>query len=337
MSSWYDYFNPVHDLNSLAGSLTSTGSTQDDQNAIQQAQGAQRNFGRLASAFQPQIATANNNLAANNAAQNQNIASLAAYANGTAPSAAQLQLQQQAAQNRASNYGTAAALQGRNPGEALSQAMNAGVATQAATNAQAAQLRAQEQQAGQSALSQALGQQAQVQSGLRSQGLGYLSNLYGAQNQALGSQTTAAGNETGANLQNAQMNNSTKGGIVGSLASLGGSLLSDEREKHDVKPVSGGAFDKLADALKGYTYEYDADAPGGAPGERVGPMAQDAERGGPAGRAMVSQGGDGALRMDRDNMLGAALAMSAEAIRRTKGGGARGGRSGLAKALRKAA
>jgi hypothetical protein len=52
---------------------------------------------------------------------------------------------------------------------------------------------------------------------------------------------------------------------------------------------------------------------------------------------MVSQGGDGALRMDRDNMLGAALAMSAEAIRRTKGGGARGGRSGLAKALRKAA
>ena len=331
--SWYDYLNPINDLNKLGSSLTSTGSTQDDQAAIQQAQGAQRNFGRLASAFQPQIATANNNLAANNVAQNQNIAALTGYANGTAPSAAQLQLQQQAAQNRASNYGTAAALQGRNPGEALSQAMNAGVATQAATNAQAAQLRAQEQQQGQSALASALGQQAQVQSGLRQQGLGYLSNLYGAQNQALGSQVNAAGNETQANVQNAQAQNNTKGGIIGGVAGI----LSDEREKHDVKPVSGGSFDKLADALKGYTYEYDADAPGGAPGERVGPMAQDAERGGPAGRAMVSQGGDGALRMDRDNMLGAALAMSAEAIRRTKGGARGGGRSGLAKALRKAA
>jgi len=330
--SWYDYLNPINDLNKLSGAITSTGSTQDDQNAIHQASGAQRNFGRLASAFQPQVTTANNNLATNNAAQTANIAALTGYANGTAPSAAQLQLQQQAANNQAANYGTAAALQGRNPGEALRSAMNADVSTQAATNAQAAQLRAQEQQQGQSALAQALGQQAQVQSGLRQQGLGYLSNLYGAQNQALGSQVSAAGNETGANVNNAQMNNSTKGGIIGGVAGI----LSDEREKHDVKPVSGGSFDKLADALKGYTYEYDADAPGGAPGERVGPMAQDAERGGPAGRAMVSQGGDGALRMDRDNMLGAALAMSAEAIRRTKGGGARGGRSGLAKALRKA-
>src|SRR6185437_5247240 len=294
--SWYDYLNPINDLNKLSGAITSTGSTQDDQNAIHQASGAQRNFGRLASAFQPQVTTANNNLAANNAAQNQNIAALTGYANGTAPSAAQLQLQQQAANNQAANYGTAAALQGRNPGEALRQ-------------------------------------QAQVQSGLQQQGLGYLSNLYGAQNQALGSQVSAAGNETGANVNNAQMNNSTKGGIIGGVAGI----LSDEREEHDIKPVSGGAFDKLADALKGYTYEYDADAPGGAPGERVGPMAQEAARGGPAGRAMVSQGGDGALRMDRDNMLGAALAMSAEAIRRTKGGARGGGRSGLAKALRKAA
>jgi hypothetical protein len=246
-------------------------------------------------------------------------------------------LQQQAANNQAANYGTAAALQGRNPGEALSQAMRANVATQGATNAQAAQLRAQEQQQGQSALASALGQQAQVQSGLRQQGLGYMSNLYGAQNQALGSQVNAAGNETQANVQNAQAQNNTKGSLIGGISSAAGSLLSDEREKHDVKPVSGGSFDKLADALKGYTYEYDADAPGGAPGERVGPMAQDAERGGPAGRAMVSQGSDGALRMDRDNMLGAALAMSAEAIRRTKGGAGGGGRSGLAKALRKAA
>src|SRR6185312_8232089 len=140
--SWYDYFNPVNDLNKLWGALTSTGSTQDDQAAIQQAQGAQRNFGRLASAFQPQVTTANNNLAANNVAQNQNIAALTGYANGTAPSAAQLQLQQQAANNQAANYGTAAALQGRNPGEALSQAMRANVATQGATNANAAQLRA---------------------------------------------------------------------------------------------------------------------------------------------------------------------------------------------------
>jgi len=335
--SSYDYFNPVHDLNSLAGSITSTGSTQDDKNAILRAQRNQGQFQGLASAFQPQITAANTNLAANNNAQNANIAALAAYANGTAPSAAQLQLQQQSANNQAANYGTAAALQGRNPGQALSQAMRANVATQGATNSQGAQLRAQEQQQGQSALASALGQQANVQSGLRQQGLGYLSNLYGAQNQALGSQVSAAGNETDANVQNAQMLNSTKGGIVGGVTQAGSALLSDEREKHDIKPATGGAFDKLAEALKGYGYEYDAGAPGAEPGPRTGVMAQDALKGGPAGRAMVSEGGDGALRMDRDNMLGAALAMSAEAIRRTKDGGARGGRGGLVKALRKAA
>jgi hypothetical protein len=47
-------------------------------------------------------------------------------------------------------------------------------------------------------------------------------------------------------------------------------------------------------------------------------MAQDAQKGGPMGRGMVSKGTDGVLRLDAGNMLGAALAMSAEALRRTR-------------------
>jgi hypothetical protein len=44
-------------------------------------------------------------------------------------------------------------------------------------------------------------------------------------------------------------------------------------------------------------------------------MAQDALKGGPAGRAMVDDKGGGPLKLDLGNAIGAALAMSAKALR----------------------
>lgn len=48
-------------------------------------------------------------------------------------------------------------------------------------------------------------------------------------------------------------------------------------------------------------------------------MAQDVAAGGPIGKKMVNLGPDNRLRLDVGNAVGAALAMSAAALRKTKG------------------
>jgi hypothetical protein len=300
-----------------------TASTQPLETAQKNSLGLQQQFGGLASAFKG--AYDPNQVSTLNTQQGMNIAQLQAQANGTAPSAAEMQLKQQGANNAAGAYGLAAALGARSPGAALDSAQRTAQQTQANTNAQAAQLRAQEQASGQSALAQALGGMQQQQQGLRSQDLGYLQGLYGNQLGASGQVASAAGAQVNANATNAASKNSFIGGLAGGAGSA--IAASDRREKTDVKPASGEAFDKLADALKGFGFEYKhpGTVPGEAPGPRVGVMAQDALKGGPAGKAMVDQGNDGVLRLDTGNALGAALAMSAEALRRTRGG-ARGGR-----------
>lgn len=98
------------------------------------------------------------------------------------------------------------------------------------------------------------------------------------------------------------------GGLAGSLLSAGATALplllaSDRRLKTDVSPMDrrrellskmdgGGGKDDLAqllDGIKGgYRYKYkDPSAPGQAPGEHFGPMAQDLERAGPIGASLV--------------------------------------------------
>jgi hypothetical protein len=292
-----------------------TGSTQPDTQAIRNAGAVQGQLNKALSGFQG--AYSPTQAALNTQNQNANIAQLQAQANGTAPSAAQLQLQQQGQQNAAAAYGQAAALQGRNPGQALRQALQASTATQAATNAQAAQLRAQEQASGQQALAGALSGMQGQQQNLRGQDLGQTQNLYGDILGASGQQITGAGNQTGANVNNAATTNSFNGGVIGGAAGAAtAAIKSDRTEKTDLKAAP---LDKLADALQGFTFEYKhPGTPGEAPGPRVGVMAQDALRGGPAGRAMVSAGGDGKLALDGGNALGAALAMGAEALRRTR-------------------
>jgi hypothetical protein len=92
-----------------------------------------------------------------------------------------------------------------------------------------------------------------------------------------------------------------------------GQMFSDERLKEDVKPAK---LEKLAESLKGFRFRYKDQAHG--EGERVGVMAQDAQKGGPIGKGMVKMDGAGRLKLDVGNAVGAALAMSAQALRETK-------------------
>lgn len=325
--------NPVDSLiNSATGAVSpSQASTQPLQQAQANSLGLQNQFGGLASAFQG----AYNPAAANQIYQQQqgNIGQLTAQANGTAPSAAELMLRQQGATNAAQAYGTAAAIGGRTPGMAMDAAMRASQQMQATTNQQAATQRAADQAQAQSALAQALsGMQGQQQT-LRGQDLNQLQSLYGNQLAAGGQIANAAGAQVNANATNAATKNQFYGGLIGGAGTA--LALSDRREKTNIKPATGGAFDKLADAIKGYEFEYkDPSVPGAAPGPRAGFMAQDAKRGGPLGRALVQDGEDGRLRVDLGNVASTALAMSAEALRRTRAGR---GKSRLAEAFQKAA
>lgn len=93
--------------------------------------------------------------------------------------------------------------------------------------------------------------------------------------------------------------------MAGSIAPY--ALASDQRLKTNIHPA-GGEVDSLIARLRPTEYEYRDPRMGAGP--RVGIIAQDVERGGPAGRAMVSEvGGPGGAKMlDVPASLGTALA-----------------------------
>lgn len=299
--------------------------------AIGNSQNLQNQFGQLAQSFQGAWNPTQAGINTNN--QNLNIAQLQAQANGTAPSAAELQLQQQGAKNAAGAYGLAAALQGRDPGQALRTAQQTALQTQANTNAQAAQMRASEQAAGQTALAGALSGMQGQQATNRAQDLQNVQSLYGNQLAAGGQQVTGAGNEMNAQATAAASANAMKGSELNAAGGILTKALSDRTEKTAIKPTGDSALLKLADALKAYGFEYKhPDAPGADPGPREGIMAQDAVKGGDPGK-MVKPDAFGKLNLDVGNAVGTALAMSAAALRRT------GGRGGMVRgeAFKKAA
>lgn len=86
--------------------------------------------------------------------------------------------------------------------------------------------------------------------------------------------------------------------------SAGSAYTSDEREKQDIKKPDDGAMEAFLNHIGGFTYEGKpgSDIP---PGQRMGPMAQDVQKGGPIGRSMVIDGQP--LKMDVANTLGATL------------------------------
>src|SRR5262245_55585982 len=240
------------------------------------------------------------------AAQQQgNIDQLAAAAAGRVPSPAEIQLQQQAGINAARQFGLAAALQGRNPGAALRSARLGSLATQGQTNIDAAMLRAKEQADARAALVNALQSARGQGQNLLGADVDWRKALLGGEENALYAGTRAATGEVDAQQKQAAANR----GLIGDL--LG--AVSDRTAKKDIRPAD---LDSLADSLKGFRFRYKDEAHG--KGERVGVMAQDVAKGGPIGKRMVNMGPGGKLRLDVGNAVGAALAMSAQALRRSK-------------------
>jgi hypothetical protein len=146
------------------------------------------------------------------------IADLTAASKGLVPSAAELQLHQQAARNAANAFGMAAALGGRTPGGALRSAQMAATNTQGDANAQAAQLRAQEQAQARAALVQAIGNQQQSEQGLRTGDIQQTGQLIQADTSALDSNAKAAAAVADANAKKAAADDAFKGQIFGGFA-----------------------------------------------------------------------------------------------------------------------
>lgn len=227
--------------------------------------------------------------------QQSNINDLSAAAAGKVASPAELQLQQQSGLNAARQFGLATALQGRNPGAALRSARLGSQATMADTNLQAAMLRAKEQAEARTALMEALARARQGEQQLYSTDTDYRKGML----------------DIGA--KNAAADNTFKGGLINGGGGALGAIFSDRRVKTDVKPAN---LVQLAKAIPGYEFDYKDPAHG--EGRRVGVMAQDVAAGGPIGERMVNMDGKGRLKLDVGNAVGAALAMSAQALREAK-------------------
>lgn len=239
------------------------------------------------------------------------ISRLAAAAAGNAPSPAELMMRQAAADNAARSFGLASAFQGRSPGGALRNALQTNATMQGRTNADAGILRAKE-------MADARAQLVGALSGLNQQQL--LQRQIDEERRrmlltggigALGAAGGGAGSLADASARDAAGLNALRGGALDSLSKL--VIMSDAREKTDVTPAN---LDKLADSLEGFAFRYKNQANG--EGQRVGVMAQDVAKGGPIGERIVSPGSDGRLRLDTGNAVGAALAMAAEALKRTR-------------------
>lgn len=151
-----------------------------------------------------------------------NITGLRDIASGRATSPVELQLQQQAARNSAGAYGTAAALQGRNPGSALRQALDSSFRTNSDANLQAAQVRAQQQQAAQTALIQALASARGQGQNLLSADMDWRKALLNGQLSALDSSSKAAQAYGTAQGGQVAADNAKSGGLVSGI--VGGIL-----------------------------------------------------------------------------------------------------------------
>jgi hypothetical protein len=198
------------------------------------------------------------------------------------PSLAELQLQQQGQQQ----MGQALALSSRGRGGNIAGMAQQGLAAQQygaqQLNAQQAQLRAAGQAQAQAAAAQLGGQ-------LYSQGFGYdqlnQQGVLGADQNALGWYEAQRGMDLQRDAQNRQWSLGLIQAGAGAVGGLMGaaSQMSDERVKQNVRPSDMNAS-RTVGALDPQVFEYE---PGyGAPGERVGIMAQQLERT-PLGASLV--------------------------------------------------
>lgn len=261
---------------------------------------------------------------------------LQAAADGRVPSAAEILGRDQANRAAAQAYGNAAALQGGNSsGGTLRQALDAGTQLQGDANTQLIAARAKE-------MSDARGQLVQGLAGARGQesadattnanldqnknlanttaavtthgqDVSEKGDLISGQNTALGIGEQSEKAKVDADTANAASANALKGAEIAGVASAIPVIAkSDRRAKTDIRSVD---LVQLAEDIPGHTWDYKDPADGR--GRRVGIVAQDAQRS-RLGRQLVRLGDDGDLVLDGPNSVGAALAMSAEALRKAE-------------------
>jgi hypothetical protein len=252
-------------------------------------------------------------------------------ASGALPSAAEIAARDAANRASAQAYGNAAALQGGNSsGGTLRQALDAQTQAQGDIQTKLLADRAAEQATARQQLVQGItgaqtteGQLATSNANLaqganlanqsadvntRAQDISREQNLISGATADTSNATAAAKAALDAKVQEQANANALKGAEIGAGASVIPKLISDRRAKTDVKSTD---LVDLAESLPGYTFDYKD--PGDGPGRRVGVMAQDVARS-PMGAQMVQLDGD-KLTLDGPNAVGAALAMSAAALR----------------------
>jgi len=99
------------------------------------------------------------------------------------------------------------------------------------------------------------------------------------------------------------------GGPLGLIRSL--PIISDERRKQDIKPSDGDAT-ALLEQLRAMKFRVDDGQ------EQLGIMAQDVEKAGPMGKAIVSEQSDGTKTLDARKLSSATIAALIEMNDRVK-------------------
>lgn len=265
------------------------------------------------------------------------------------PTAADALLERQTGRNVAAQYALGQTLRQRTAAGASRQASEGAAAANATGTALGVDLRRQEQldaRARSDALHAYQQQLEQAKTNARNKLLGGLVNVIapsilglgptgggaiggeqaapatpsegtGAASSALSDGGGAAAGQAAGQAGEAASSNAGLG--LGDLAGAGVdeeavSLVSDRRAKKRIRG-GGSALNRLAEALHPVEFQYKDPANGR--GERIGVIAQDAEKGGPLGRDMVEHE-SGGLRLDTGNAIGAALAGFAELHRRVE-------------------
>lgn len=225
------------------------------------------------------------------------------------PSVAQGQLVQGLGQVRSAANSEAAGATGANAALARQDAALATGDAETTTNQDAALLRANEVTQAQQTEAGVLGNQANEAEQI------YGTNLSGATTASgqAGTEETAkeSADQTANSSQNAlEFNLLNSGGQAAAKGATGGGaapVASDPKVKKDITSLHDKDLKAFTDKLAGFGFTYkDPGAPGEAPGNRVGVMADQVQKGGPLGKSAVIAGKT--LKLDVPNALGAALA-----------------------------
>lgn len=245
-------------------------------------------------------------------------------AEGTAPSAAELQMRAGLDQATAQGSALSRSMPGLSPAMAMRAAQQAQQGNAMQTVQQTGVLRADEQARAREAYSQFMGRAQQLKQQYLSMGMNAEQAALAAQmemerqrQQAWATQQQAtAGSVTGGTP--GFLSNLAEGAATVGTTAL---LVSDRRQKKDIKKASPEAIEKFAEALEGYSFNYKEDAPTSDSSKKKkhwGVMVQDLEaKGGAVGKSVVdtytepaqkAEKGREVKAMDMQATLGAALA-----------------------------